>query len=57
MQYELFSDADFQQQTPFAGRAVCLIGTFRLATKTLQQRLQALGAEIKQNVRQKTWND
>lgn len=50
MQYELFSDADFQQQTPFAGRAVCLLGTFRLAAKTLQQRLQAIGAEIKQNV-------
>ncbi len=49
MQYELFSDADFQQTTPFTNRAVCLLGSFRLATKTLRQKLQALGADIKQN--------
>lgn len=47
MQYELFSDADFQQETPFTRRTVCLLGTFRTATKALQKRLQALGADIK----------
>lgn len=50
MQYELFSDADFQRETPFAGRAFCLLGSFRVAAKTLQQKLQTLGAEIKQGV-------
>lgn len=50
MQYELFSDADFQQATPFTGRAVCLLGTFRHTSKTLQQKLQALGADIKQGL-------
>ncbi|MBO7118773.1 MAG: hypothetical protein J6W03_00445 [Bacteroidaceae bacterium] len=50
MQYELFSDADFQQETPFAGRAFCMLGGFRQASKTLQQKLQSLGAEIKQSV-------
>lgn len=50
MQYELFSDADFQQELPLEGRAVCLLGTFRVATKTLQKKLQALGAEIKNGV-------
>lgn len=50
MQYELFSDEDFQNESPFAGRAVCLIGTFRWASKVLQQKLQGLGAEIKQGI-------
>ncbi len=50
MQYELFSDADFRQETPFAGRALCLLGSFRASTKGLQQKLQALGIEIKQGV-------
>ena len=31
MQYELFSDTDFQQETPFTGRSVCLLGNFQLA--------------------------
>ena len=47
MQYELFSDTDFQQETPFTRRSVCLLGNFHIATKTLQKRLQALGADIK----------
>lgn len=47
MQYELFSDADFQQETPFTGRSVCLLGG---VPKSLQQKLQALGAEIKQSL-------
>lgn len=47
MQYELFSDADFQQETPFTGRSVCLLGGFRLAGKAMQQKLQALGADVK----------
>ena len=45
MQYELFSDADFQQETPFTKRSVCLLGS---VPKSLQQRIVALGAEIKQ---------
>ena len=47
MQYELFGDSDFQQETPFTHRSVCLLGTFRTPTKNLQKRLQALGAEVK----------
>ena len=47
MQYELFSDADFWQETPFTGRAVCLLGS---VPKTLQQRMIALGADIKQGL-------
>lgn len=47
MQYELFGDADFQQETPFTGRSVCLLGSFRLTSKALRQKLQALGADIK----------
>lgn len=47
MQYELFGESDFQQETPFTRRTVCLIGTFRSPTKSLQKRLQTLGAEIK----------
>lgn len=47
MQYELFSDADFQQETPFTNRSVCLLGSFSIATRPLQQKLQALGADIK----------
>lgn len=50
MQYELFSDADFQQETPFKGRSFCLLGSFRQSTKNLQQRLQTLGADIKQGL-------
>ena len=50
MQYELFSDADFQQETPFAGRSFCMLGSFRQSSKALQQKLQALGAEVKQGV-------
>ena len=50
MQYELFSDADFQQEKPFAGRFFCLVGSFHTASKTLQQCLVALGAEIKQGL-------
>lgn len=50
MQYELFSEADFQQETPFIGRSVCLLGTFRMAPKAIQQKLQALGADIKQGL-------
>ncbi|MBR1498104.1 MAG: hypothetical protein IJ615_00500 [Bacteroidaceae bacterium] len=48
MQYELFSDADFRQESPFAQRSVCLLGTFRTASRTLQKRLHELGADIKQ---------
>lgn len=47
MQYELFSDADFQQESPFTRRSVCLLGSFQTATKSLQKKLQALGADIK----------
>ena len=47
MQYELFSDADLQQETPFTGRSVCLLGSFHTASKVLQKKLQALGADIK----------
>ena len=47
MQYELFSDTDFQQETPFTGRSVCLLGSFHTTTKALQKRLQAMGADIK----------
>ena len=47
MQYELFSDADFQQETPFSGRSVCLLGSI---PKPTQQRILALGAEIKQGL-------
>lgn len=47
MQYELFSDADFQQETPFTGRSVCLLGS---VPKSLQQRIVALGAEMKQGL-------
>ena len=50
MQYELFSDADFQQEKPFAGRSFCLAGSFHTASKALQQCLVALGAEIKQGL-------
>ena len=47
MQYELFSDTDFQQETPFTRRSVCLLGSFRIASKALQKKLQALGADVK----------
>ena len=47
MQYELFSDSDFQQETPFTRRYVCLLGSFHTATKALQKKLQALGADVK----------
>ena len=47
MQYELFSDTDFQQETPFTNRTVCLLGSFSIASKALQKKLQALGADIK----------
>lgn len=50
MQYELFSDADFQQETPFTRRSVCLLGSFRIATKVWQKKLQALGTEVKQGL-------
>lgn len=47
MQYELFSDTDLQQETPFTRRSVCLLGNFRIASKALQKKLQGLGADIK----------
>ena len=50
MQYELFSDADFHQELPFEGRSFCLLGTFRTASKTLKQKLQALGGEVRQGL-------
>lgn len=50
MQYELFGEADFQQETPFTGRTVCLLGSFRKPSKTLRQTLQSLGADIKQGL-------
>lgn len=50
MQYELFSDDAFQQETPFTNRSVCLLGSFHIASKTLRQKLQALGADIKQGL-------
>jgi len=50
MQYELFNDSDFQQENPFTRRSVCLLGNFRTATKSLQKKLQALGAEVKQGL-------
>lgn len=50
MQYELFSESDFQQETPFTRRSVCLLGNFHQNAKALRQKLQALGADIKQGV-------
>ena len=50
MQYELFSEADLQQETPFTKRSVCLLGSFRTAPKTLRQKLQAFGADVKQGL-------
>ena len=50
MQYELFSDTDLQQETPFTGRSVCLLGSFRTTSKALRQKLQALGADVKQGL-------
>ena len=50
MQYELFSDDEFQQETPFTRRSVCLLGSFRTASKALRQKLQALGADIRQGL-------
>ena len=50
MQYELFGEADFQQETPFTGRTVCLLGSFRKSSKALRQTLQSLGADIKQGL-------
>lgn len=50
MQYELFSDTDFQQETPFTGRSVCLLGSFRMTSKALRQKLLALGADIRQGL-------
>ena len=47
MQYELFSDADFQQESPFSGRSVCLLGTI---PKSTQQKILVHGAEIKQGL-------
>lgn len=47
MQYELFSDADFQQESPFSGRSVCLLGSI---PKSIQQKILAQGAEIKQGL-------
>ena len=47
MQYELFSDADFQQESPFSGRSVCLLGSI---PKSTQQKILAHGAEIKQGL-------
>ncbi len=47
MQYELFSDADFQQESPFSGRSVCLLGSI---PKSIQQKILAHGAEIKQGL-------
>ena len=50
MQYELFSEADLQQETPFTQRSVCLIGTLHIVSKVLRQKLLALGADIKQGL-------
>ena len=50
MQYELFGETDFQQETPFTRRTVCLLGSFHTASKALRQKLQALGADIKQGL-------
>ena len=47
MQYELFSEADLQQETPFSGRSVCLLGS---VPKSLRQKILALGADIKQGL-------
>ena len=47
MQYELFSESDFQQDPPLAGRIFCALGSFSISTRALQERLQALGAEFK----------
>ena len=47
MQYELFSDDDFQQEAPFTGRSVCLLGS---VPKPLRQKILALGADIKQGL-------
>ena len=44
MQYELFDDTDFKQETPFSRRSVCLLGS---VPKSLQQKIVALGADIK----------
>lgn len=47
MQYELFSDADFRQESPFAQRSVCLLGTFSMPLRSLQKRLLELGADVR----------
>ena len=47
MQYELFSDGDFTQDTPFTGRSVCALGSFSLSSKALQERLLSMGADFK----------
>ncbi|MCH5169156.1 MAG: hypothetical protein J1F27_05895 [Prevotellaceae bacterium] len=50
MQYELFCDADFRQESPFIQRSVCLLGTFRTSSRTLYKKLQELGADVKQGL-------
>ncbi len=47
MQYELFSESDFQQDSPLAGRTVCALGAFSLSSRALQERLLALGADFR----------
>ena len=47
MQYELFSDGDFTQDTPFTGRSVCVLGNFSLSSRALQERLLSMGADFK----------
>ena len=46
MQYELFSEADFQQEQPFEGRNICLVGRFRQANKAITPKLKALGFKV-----------
>jgi len=47
MQYELFADTDFKQETPFTDRVVCALGSFTLSSRALQERLLAMGADFK----------
>lgn len=49
MQYELFSDAELRQETPFTRRSVCLVGSIRMSGGPLKQRLLSMGADIKQS--------
>ncbi|MBO7067263.1 MAG: hypothetical protein J6W52_01075 [Bacteroidaceae bacterium] len=44
MQYNLFSDDDFRQTTPFTDRVVCLTGSFGTGNSLIRKRILELGA-------------